>query len=296
MKIIIHSIEELLQLTELIRPPQTINVTNTLDEADAIRSILRHESGKVTEHLRGTMLVSAETARQMGRVEPDGLPDDIDAPQAVVAQAAAKDAARTDAIAAGKFEDTGPSLPEVAALAPDVDSTGRRWDGRIDSSNKALNTNGSWRARRNHGYTPEEVEAIKAEVLAEQAVVEADEPVATETHALPQVEPETAGDTPDVQVEPETAGQAAPAQVASTVDLQALVAASQEAAMDAKDGLQDLLAGCRDFTSAHGTAEFNALKAAVAPRGDTGASLQEFTPAERRLMLACIANYPQKEA
>ncbi len=25
-------------------------------------------------------------------------------------------------------------------------------------------------------------------------------------------------------------------------------------------------------------------------------ALQEFTPAERRLMLACIANYPKKEA
>ncbi len=283
MKIVLNDLQDVQDLVGMLDPELLRTWQPGLGRAASAEAIYRAVDD-------GVLLARGPIRLQD---EPTGLPDDIDAPQAVVAKAAAEDAARTDAIAAGKFEDTGPSLPEVAALAPDVDSTGRRWDGRIDSSNKALNANGSWRARRNHGYTPEEVEAIKAEVLAEQLAIDADEePVATETHALPNgYETLDPANVTGLQATPEA--HAEPVQPASTVDLQALVAASQEAAMDAKDGLQDLLAGCRDFTSAHGTAEFNALKAAVAPRGDAGASLQEFTPAERRLMLACIANYPK---
>lgn len=225
--------------------------------------------------------------------ELGALPDDIDTPQA----------ADGPSFGHGNVDNLVAYAASVAEGQefPERDTDGAKYSTDWHSDPKKLTAKNVWRAKRGRDES-----AYKAWLL-EQAVEvaeAADEPVATETHALPQAElcedegcvhngvphrcitpkdPQEAGSEPTAE----------PVQPASTVDLQALVAASQEAAMDAKDGLQDLLAGCRDFTSAHGTTEFNALKAAVAPRGDTGASLQEFTPAERRLMLACIANYPK---
>ncbi|NEL74522.1 MAG: hypothetical protein G3W60_21640, partial [Xanthomonas perforans] len=88
-------------------------------------------------------------------------------------------------------EDTGPSIPAMAALAPEVDATGRKWNERIDSSNKGLNADGTWRARRNHGLSADEVAAIKAEMMVdEKGSPEAE--VTTETHPLPVQEPEAA--------------------------------------------------------------------------------------------------------
>lgn len=277
MKIIIHSIEELLQLTELIRPPQITSVTNNIDvKSSGVAGLVAADILRRAGKRDGVLCASAS--------EPDGLPDDIDAPMAVVAQAEAEDAARTDAIAA-EVEDQE---------FPERDADGAKYSTDWHSDPKKLTAKNVWRAKRGRDeaaykwYLQEQ--AVEA---AEAAIAAGDEPVGTETHALPQPDGDEPTDSRDVGAD--YAEAAAPAQAASTVDLQALVAASQEAAEDAADGLPTLLSTCRDFTSKHGTAEFNALKAVVAPRGDTGASLQDFTPAERRLMQACIANYPQPE-
>lgn len=275
MKITFHSIDELLQLFELIRPPQTTCVTNNINV----------KSSANAAHFAKVAAMAADLADR-ALPEPNGLPADIDAPQAEWGD-----------------EHLTPSFPpdhQVIPEFPERDADGATYSTDWHSAPKKLNADGRWKARRGRDATAytlwlrevalDSAQTALNEVAAEAGLGTDEEPVATETHALPQAD----GD--EAAAEPQEAGSeptAAPAQPASTVDLQALVASSQEAAMDAKDGLQDLLAGCRDFTSAHGTAEFNALKAAVAPRGDTGASLQEFTPAERRLMLACIANYPK---
>lgn len=278
MKIIIHSIEELLQLTELICPPQITSVTNSIDvKSSGVAGLVTADILRLAGKRDGVLCAGAS--------EPDGLPADIDAPQAVVAQATAEDAARTAAIAA---EVEGHEFPER-------DADGAKHSTDWHSDPKKLTAKNVWRAKRGRDEAAYKAWLLEQAVEAAEAAIAADaEPVATETHALPQPDGDETTDSRDAGAD--YAEAAPPHSTPSAVDLQALVAASQEAAMDAKDGLQDLLAGCRDFTSAHGTAEFNALKAAVAPRGDTGASLQEFTPAERRLMLACIANYPKKEA
>ena len=271
MKIIIHSIEELLQLTELIRPQETVVLQDPVKDREGLE-ILR-KAMRLNDH-NATLQGQYEFEQACQRAaEPDGLPNDIAAPQAVVAQAATE-------IEAGPKDD-------VAEPWPERDADGAMYSTDWHSDPKKLNADGRWRARRKRD------EDAYAVWLAQAAEIYPDaEPVATETHALPQPDgDETAAEPQEACSEPT----AAPAQPASAVDLQALVAASQEAAKDAADGLPTLLVTCREFTSAHGTAEFNALKAAVAPRGDTGASLQEFTPVERRLMLACIANYPKPE-
>ena len=248
MKIIIHSIDELLELTALVR------------------------GGPAAGHV-AELASAVSTARAVCTLEPGGLPTDIASPQAVVAQA-------EDNVSDPQNDLDGHDFPER-------DADGAEYSTDWHSAPKKLNADGRWRAKRGRDEAAYKWH-LQAQAVVEAAIAADAEQVATETHALPQAD----GD--ESAAEPQEAGSepaASRPQPASTVDLQALVAASQEAAMDAKDGLQDLLAGCRDFTSAHGTAEFNALKAAVAPRGDTGASLQEFTPGERRLMLACIANY-----
>lgn len=167
-------------------------------------------------------------------------------------------------------------------------------DERIDSSSKEVTGKGLWRARRN---VPDDVRAaVLAELSAQpdQASSEDAEPLVTETHALPVEEPEAAvGADTEVEDYPE-ASQPQVFVPIDSVDYAALIAASQEAALDASDSHAWLVEVCKGFISAYGHAAFAELRKHVAPKDDaSGKSIQEFTPSERRLLQACIANYLQ---
>lgn len=145
-----------------------------------------------------------------------------------------------------------------------------------------INADGRWKARRGR-----DADAYAKWIAPLQAIGSADEsePVATETHALPQDEPSVNVTLDGEPIQPEPTTVVGP-------DLTALVEASQEAAKDAPDGMQDLLLAGREFIGQHGTAKFEALKAAVAPTEDgKGKPLPVLVPGERRLLRACMDNY-----
>lgn len=211
-------------------------------------------------------IFAATKLAELGDAPADGLPTDIvkpDAPQPV--------------------EDTGPSPPVVAALAPEVDATGRKWNERIDSSNKGLNADGTWRARRNHGLSAEEVAAIKAEMMvaAEPTAEpqEAEPEVTTETHPLPVREPEA----PAPEVETPVREAAAP------LDLDEVLIKGAELAQDASDSHMDVLSASREFISSFDLDVYNAVKAATVE----GKALQTLTPGERRLLIGTLNAYTQ---
>lgn len=216
--------------------------------------------------------------------EPEGLPTDI-APPCTVGYSVTDrtfDEVQKDAEAA-----------HASLVEPERDADGAPYDTRWHSEPKKLTDKGVFRARRGRDNDAYKAWLLEQAVEVAEAAIAADEaePVATETHALPQ------DDGNEVAAEPQEPGSepsAAPSTPASAVDLEALIAASLEAAQDASDSHVDLLNACRDFTSKHGHPAFTALKAAVAPEdaGGGGKAVQHFTPGERRLMQACIANYP----
>lgn len=172
--------------------------------------------------------------------------------------------------------ESGPSLPEEAAQAPELDADGRRWDERIDSSNKGLNKDGTWRARRNHGLSDEEVAAIKNEGRLEADTKTQDEAkdievsAVTETHPLP-VDTEEALETRDYSD---------------------LIFKASELAGDQKDGLLDVLNAAKEFVKAHSPMAWTEFSQAVVP----GKSVQGYEPAERRLILAAIKVYNAENA
>lgn len=179
-------------------------------------------------------------------------------------------------------EAAGPDIPSQTepGLARDADNVPYSTDWH--STPEKINADGRWKAKRNR-----DADAYAVWVAAHLVVAPSpeDEPLATETHALPQsAHPMDTGELP--QDEPATVGLG--------VDHAALIAASQEAAMDASDSLQDLLVAGRDFITAHSTAAFNALKSAVVPLegNPAGKPMQTLAPAERRLLRACMDNYP----
>ncbi|BAE72824.1 hypothetical protein [Xanthomonas phage OP2] len=92
-----------------------------------------------------------------------------------------------------------------------------------------------------------------------------------------------------------TASPSTQAPVASVggIDLVAYVESKREASLDASDSHMDVITAGRDFITAHGHDAYNALKEVVAPLEGVqhGKALPQFTPAERRLFLACMKNY-----
>lgn len=241
--------------------------------------------GKISETF------AAEKLAELADSDPQGLPTDIPAPLA-----AAMDAAVAETSAALRQED---ELPER-------DADGAPHNTKWHSEPAKINADGRWRARRKRD------EAAYAEWIAERApCANTDsEPVATETHALPQDELQHSTDpemdralNADAAYLNAMGADAGPTlsdlEVAPTVDLAALVEVSQEAALDASDSHMDLIKACQAFISDHGHPAYNALKAAVAPLegAENGKAVPQFTPGERRLMRACIDNYPtHKEA
>ena len=203
--------------------------------------------------------------------EPGGLPTDIARPDGYVEP------------------DDVRELRESLDALEERDADGALYDTRWHSEPKKLTDKGVFRARRGRDNDAYKAWLLEQAVEAAEAAIAADEaePVATETHALPQ------DDGNEVPAEPQEPSSEPSGASASAVDLEALIAASLEAAQDASDSHVDLLNACRDFTSKHGHQQFTALKAAVAPDdAGGGKAVQHFTPGERRLMQACVANYP----
>lgn len=282
MKIIIHSLDELLALSALIRPAETpIILHDPVKDAQGaalLQEALRKEQGKTLAGLidDGVLIARGPISLE----EPDGLPTDIVQPEIMFD-------AEVEA--------------NIATHSRDADGVPHNTDWHSEPAK--LTAKGLWRARRGRDEDAYKAWLLEQAVEVAEAAIAADEaePVATETHALPQDKCWDEGCVHNevshqcvVPQEPGSEPSAAPATPASAVDLDALIAASLEAAQDASDSHVDLLNACRDFTSKHGHPAFTALKAAVAPEdaGGGGKAVQHFTPGERRLMQACIANYP----
>lgn len=194
-----------------------------------------------------------------------------------------------------------PAVTERTDDPPEFDSAGLPWDERIHAPSKATNKDGTWRARR--GIDPAIVIAVEAELRAklaghQMADEPSDEPVATETHALPQAQAEadeqkaaTDSSNRDASMTGAAAQDATPRYTSEELAEHVLVC--QEHAAGQSDSHVELLTNCKGFIELYGHAAFNELKAAVAPveGSPSGKSLQQFDPSERRLMQACMASY-----
>lgn len=199
---------------------------------------------------------------------PDGLPTDIAQPQGVVT--------------------TNEPGPVGTDEVPERDADGVAHHTDWHSDPAKINADGRWRARRKRDEDAYKAWLLEQAVeIAEAAIAGDAEPVATETHALP------LDDADDVKEAGPGVTEPLP-EAAPGVDLAALVEASQEAALDASDSHMDLIKACQQYIEAHGHPAYNALKAAVAPLegSDNGKAIPQFTPGERRLMRACMDNYP----
>lgn len=286
MKIIIHSLDELLELAALIRGGSSTTKVGAIEQTIKV-DVSDFDAVKLAQEINdhcGTLRGEYEFEQACNRGQNE-LPTEPHGEARLAAHVAA---------AADAAEPTTDELPER-----DADGVVHSTDWHSDPPK--INADGRWKARRgrdNDAYKAwlreQAVEVVEAAVAADA------EPVATETHALPQDDPamrsaeQLAQEAAFAQDEPQ-----APVAPASTVDLAALVEASQKAALDASDSHMDLIKACQAFISDHGHPAYNALKAAVAPLegAENGKAVPQFTPAERRLMRACIENYPtHKEA
>lgn len=193
--------------------------------------------------------------------------------------------------AAGLAEDPDSQPDGTKVGLPAADSDGAPHNTDWHSEPAKINADGTWRARRKRDEAAYKDWLLSLAVEEAEAAIAAEageEPVATETHALPQ----NSEDPDQVDTVPRS-GVVEQADTAPTVDLAALIAGSQEAAENAPDGTIDLLNRGKDFIKEYGTARFEALKAAVAPLEDgTGKPVPSLTPTERRLLRACMDNYP----
>jgi hypothetical protein len=277
MKIIIHSLDELLELTALIRGGSSTTKVGAVEhtiKVDASSFDPVKMAQEINDHC-ATLQGQYEFEQACNRNgEPNGLPPDIAHP-AIMSDAEVE--------------------ANIAAHSRDADGVPHNTDWHSEPAK--LNTDGRWRARRKRDENAYKDWLLDQAVGVAEAAVAADvEPVATETHALPQddgvahVEAPIGTPTEDAKPIPVDA---------PTVDFAALVEACQEASLDASDNHMDLIKACQAFISDHGHPAYNALKAAVAPLegAENGKAVPQFTPAERRLMRACIDKYPtHKEA
>lgn len=271
MKIIIHSLNELLQLAALVR-----GGTSTTRVGEIVNTIKvdapDFDFDKLAAAVRGTMAVSADVAQVVGlTADPDGLPTDIAQPDS-------------------GWDDVATAIEEEGRQ-PTTDADGAPYNTDWHSDPAKINADGRWRARRKRDEDAYKAWLLEQVVEVAEATVAADaEPVATETHALPQDDAEMR----TVEEQAQAAAFEPLPEAVLTVDLAALVEASQEAALDASDSHMDLIKACQQYIEAHGHPAYNALKAAVAPLegSDNGKAIPQFTPGERRLMRACMANYP----
>lgn len=282
MKITIHSLDELYELSEVIaagkyaleaaRKPRGWEMTDS--DVEQPIDELRKTFDKVSDFLDK-------------RREPDATADDTTVctmtdwtnPDAVVLSDSTSDSGTRHVVVAEV--DDGADFP----AAPELDADGRRWDARIDSSNKGLNKDGTWRARRNHGLSDEEVAAIKDETRLEADMETQDNamgtpddaaaaPAVTETHPLPVDEPET-------KPEPETTEDEDAELKATFFEL---VEQARKPAEDIqKDDIATTLQAAQAFTKAHNPHAFRLLRETI-----TDKTLPGMTPGERRVLLAAM--------
>lgn len=282
MKIIIHSLDELLQLSELVtygKMPREVRTSSNIERSAAYDMHVR------CDEVVGRVPTSYD--------EPNGLPSDIEPPVNNRGQTYDEVVAAT-----AKLHEA------IISETLDADRVAHNTDWHSEPAK--INADGRWKARRGRDNDAYKAWLLQqAMAVAEAAWTDEAEPVATETHALPlhstdaEMDAALSEDAAKLAAlgadpGPTLAELEEPQAPASTVDLEALIAASLEAAQDASDSHVDLLNACRDFTSKHGHPAFTALKVTVAPEdaGGGGKAVQHFTPGERRLMQACIANYP----
>ena len=226
--------------------------------------------------------------------------------------AASADKAVAEMSVALRDMDTGPTKfvisdepaevvePETGDLE-ELDSTGRRWDEEIDSAAKTKTKAGAWTRSRRRDLTDERYNERAAELIAEAQASNQDEsdeePVATETHALPvdMQEMELNDNDEMVPVEAGPEVESAGGTPGPAVDLAALIEASADASLELSGSMGDLMAASRTFIEKHGVQAMNELRAAVAPDPNNpavGLSVGSLTPAQRALVQACIQNYP----
>lgn len=294
MKIIIHSLDELLELTELIRArrlEREVRIDNKVETRV-------HSATGVAK------LISDEVVRMAGNAAAEYRERDIEGTRRQLAEGKISETFAAEQLAAYAAE---PTTDE--AVAPTLDADGVPHSTDWHSDPPKINADGRWKARRGRDNDAYKWWLQEQAVQVAEAAAAADaEPVATETHALPQDEDsrDAGADYAGEGGKPQNDQQAGLEEMelvnddmvpiaTPTVDLAALVEASQEAALDASDSHMDLIKACQAFISDHGHPAYNALKAAVAPLegAENGKAVPQFTPAERRLMRACIENYPK---
>lgn len=229
-------------------------------------------------------LISKEVVRMAtGNAEPDGLSTDIAQPEIT-----------SDAEVEARISE---HAAPVGTATADLDGVAHHTDWH--STPAKINADGRWKARR--GRDNDEYKAWVAlwSMNGAEAAVAADaEPVATETHALPQDElPDDSGPIEQRSGHPMDTGELPQEDAAPTVDLFALVEASRVLADGYSADFKETLETAKVFSAKYGHAKFNELKSAVAPIDGNpfGKALQLFGPEERQLMRACIDNYPKGE-
>lgn len=301
MKIEIESLDDLNELVSVLSPAylRTFNtgLGPSFRAADIARDVRTGATGL-------SQLISDEAVRMAGNAAADYRERDIEGTHRQLAEGKISEAFAAKQLAAtmdAAVAETSAALRQEVDRGLDADGVVHSTDWHSDPPK--INADGRWKARRGRDNDAYKWWLQEQAVTAETAVAADAEPVATETHALPQDEDSrNAGadytgdggqpqdDTEAVMVEDAFK----PAYTAPTIDLAALVEASQEAALDASDSHMDLIKACQAFISDHGHPAYNALKAAVAPLegAENGKAVPQFTPAERRLMRACIENYP----
>lgn len=273
MKIILNSLQDVQDFFELCRMApdlgRAIVECAPVDRAELKQTGVGALAASMDKAVVETSAALREDRTEAQFVEVDGLPTDIPQPEAL---------------------DLGATLTEVAFNADDatveVDATGRPWDEEIDSAAKTKTAKGIWTRSRRRDLTDERYTERAAEVLAAfkgaATPTGEDEPMATETHALP------------VEAEPEVAPAAAP----SAIDFAELIEASAAAALDLPGDMAAALAASKQFLEATDHATFNALKHAVAPLdgSDAGKSLPAFSPGERRTLQAAIELFLSRQS
>lgn len=270
MKLTLHSFEDLERLLALLGPKGAEVIGETLKDVDA--------------RVRAVRATEATKDAAPGYVSVTGTGYDFPKTEVVLSDSTTPAGHRIVTV-------TEVDNRTADVEAPELDADGRRWDARIDSSNKGLNKDGTWRARRNHGLTEDEVTGIKAELMKEandaaEAAIYASaengatvfEPGAggvTETHPLPVDEPESA--------EPDADNTDAALQATFSE----LVEQARKPAEDIqKDDIATTLQAAQAFTKVHGTETFQLLRATI-----TDKTLPGMTPGERRVLLAAMELY-----
>jgi hypothetical protein len=295
MKIIIHSLDELNELVSVLSPAylRTFNagLGPSFRAADIARDVRTGATGI-------TQLISDEVVRMAGNAAAEYRERDIEGTRRQLAEGKISEAFAAEQLAAYAAE---PTTDESVDRGLDADGVAHSTDWHSDPPK--INADGRWKARRGRDNDAYKAWLLEQAVQDAEAAVAADaEPVATETHALPQDEQSEGAfraaasrETASAETNEMTDKLIAEVRAAMDVDLAALVEASQEAALDASDSHMDLIKACQVFISEYGHPAYNALKAAVAPLegAENGKAVPQFTPAERRLMRACIENYPK---